>query len=145
MKKFYALTLLLMAFIMAPTNGKSQCKPFAKKVCEKELTPYIHDGNYHVSILSEGETAKIYKTLDAHKNYRIYICGSENIPGIHFQVKDRNQTVIYDNKNDDYKTKWDFVPDSSQEVLISLKVDNSTKESEIPVSGCVSVMIGVKD
>lgn len=145
MKNLYALILLLVAFIMAPTNGKSQCKPFAKKVCKKELTPYIHNGNYHASILTEGETAKIYKTFDAHKSYRIYVCGSENIPKIHFQVLDGNQNVIYDNKNEGYKTKWDFVPESSQELLISLKVDNSAKESEIPVSGCVSVMIGIKE
>lgn len=145
MKRLYTITLLLITFLISPLNGKSQCKPFAKQVCEKELTSYIHNGNYHASILTEGETAKMYKTFDAHKNYRIYICGSENIPKIHFQVLDRNQNVIYDNKNEGYKNKWDFVPDSNQELLISLKIDHSPKESETPLSGCVSVMIGVKD
>ena len=144
MKKLYIITLLLFTLMISPLDGRSQCKHFAKQVCKKELTPFTHNGNYNAAILTEGETAEVYKTFYANQNYRIYICESSVIPKIHFQVLDVNRNVIYDNKNEDFKTKWDFVPESSQQLIISLEVGNSQKDSKDPVSGCVSVMIGVK-
>ncbi|HMA63306.1 MAG TPA: hypothetical protein VKP78_11700 [bacterium] len=145
MKKIFTITLLLAIFMFSPLSGKSQCKHFAKQVCKKELAPYIHNGNYNAAILTEGENAEMIKTFYADQNYRIYICGSAGISKIRFQVMDINRNVIYDNKNDGYKTKWDFIPESSQQLIISLKVGNSHKEGENPVSGCVAIMVGVKE
>jgi hypothetical protein len=145
MKKLLTGTILLIIFLVTPLQGISQCKHFAKQVCKKELNPYIHNGNYNAAILTEGETAEMYKTFYAKQNYRVYICGSSAMPDIHFQVLDVNRNVLYDNKNHDYKMKWDFIPESSQQLIISLKVENSEKESGEPVSGCVAIMIGIKE
>jgi hypothetical protein len=56
-----------------------------------------------------------------------------------------NRNVLFDNSNHDYIEKWDFVPQSSQQLIISLKVGNSEGEAEEPVSGCVAIMIGIKE
>ena len=146
MSKLYHTIVLLTLLMIIPVLGHSQCKHFAKQVCKKELTPYIHNGNYNAAILTEGETAEMYKTFYANQNYRIYICESSAMPKIRFQVLDINRNVLYDNKNNDYKMKWDFVPESSQQLIISLKVEDGKNDSDgEPISGCVAIMIGIKE
>ena len=145
MRKLSNIIFILIIFLAIPLSGKSQCKHFAQQVCKQELAPYIHDGNYNAAILTEGESAEMYKTFYANQNYRIHICGSSVFPPIHFQILDVNRNVLYDNEKDDYAPNWDFMPESSQQLIISLKVKNSDENSEEPVSGCVAIMIGIKE
>jgi len=145
MKKIYNSILVLLILIAVPFTGKSQCKHFAQQVCKKELTPYIHDGNYNAAILTEGESAEMYKTFYSGQNYRIFICGSGNLPNVQFQVLDVNRNVLFDNSSKEYAEKWDFIPQTSQQLIISLKVGNSENEADEPVSGCVAIMIGIKE
>ncbi len=145
MKKIYQILIVLTVLALIPFYGNSQWKSFAKKVCKLELTPYIHDGNYNAAILTEGEDAELYKTFYAGQNYRIYICGSDALPEIEFQVLDVNRNVLYDNRKDDYSRVWDFNLQSSQQLIISLRVKNSEGESEELVSGCVAIMFGIKE
>ena len=147
MKKLYNTILVLFILIVIPFTSDAQCKHFAKQVCIKELSPYIHDGNYNAAILTEGESAEMYKTFYSGQNYRIFICGSGNLPNVQFQVLDVNRNVLYDNSSNDYNEKWDFIPQTSQQLIISLQVgseSNSEAEAE-PVSGCVAIMIGIKE
>ena len=145
MRKIYQIVIILTILALVPFFGKAQCKGFAKKVCKSELAPYIHDGNYNAAILTEGEDAELYKTFYAGQNYRIYICGSDALPEIEFQVLDVNRNVLYDNRKNDYSRVWDFKLQSSQQLIISLRVKNSEGESEELVSGCVAIMFGIKE
>jgi hypothetical protein len=145
MKKLFTLSPILLILLVTPLAGNSQCKHFAKQVCKKELKPFIHNGNFNAAILTEGETAEMYKTFYADQTYRILICGSATMPHINFQVLDINRNVLFDNKQEGYKPAWDFVPESSQQLIISLKVENSEVEGGDPVSGCVAIMIGIKE
>ena len=145
MKKLSGLSLLFIIFMFSSLTGHSQCKHFAKQVCRKELAPYTHNGNYNAAILTEGETAEMIKTFYSDQSYRLYICGSNSLPKIHFQVLDINRNIIYDNKDDGYNPKWDFVPESTRQLIILLKVANGESESGEPISGCVSIMIGMKE
>ena len=145
MKNIYQILIVLTVLALIPFNGNSQCKSFAKKVCKLELTPYIHDGNYNAAILTEGEDAELYKTFYAGQNYRIYICGSDALPDIEFQVLDVNRNVLYDNRKKDYSRIWDFKLESSQQLIISLRVKNSEEEIDELISGCVAIMFGIKE
>ncbi len=145
MKKIYQILIVLTVLALLPFSGNSQCKSFAKKVCKSELMPYIHDGNYNAAILTEGEDAELYKTFYAGQNYRIFICGSDALPEIEFQVLDVNRNVLYDNRKANYSRLWDFKLESSQQLIISLRVKNSEGESEELVSGCVAIMFGIKE
>jgi hypothetical protein len=145
MKKIYQILIVLTVLALLPFSGNSQCKSFAKKVCKSELMPYIHDGNYNAAILTEGEDAELYKTFYAGQNYRIYICGSDALPEIEFQVLDVNRNVLYDNRKANYSRLWDFKLESSQQLIISLRVKNSEGESEELISGCVAIMFGIKE
>jgi hypothetical protein len=146
MKKIYQVLIILTLIALIPFSGYSQCKSFAKKVCKLELTPYIHDGNFNAAILTEGEDAELYKTFYAGQNYRIYICGSDALPQIEFQVLDINRNVLYDNRKSNYSKLWDFKLEASQQLIISLRVKGiDGAASEELISGCVAILFGIKE
>jgi hypothetical protein len=145
MKKFLPYIVLLTLLFALNASIDAQCKGFAKKLCKLELTGYIHDGNYHAAILTEGEEAELYKTFYSGQSYRLAICGSEALPPIEFQVVDAYKNVLYDNKQHDVSGTWDFKLESSQQLKIVVKVPVSAKKSEFPNSGCVAIMFGFQE
>ena len=143
MKKILSIiALVTIAIFVVPKESNAQCKSFAKKVCKMELLPYVHDGIYNATVLSEGETAELYKTFYSGQQYRIAVCGAKELPPIHFQVLDADRNVLYDNEKDNYSTTWDFTLDASQQLLISIQVETSDELSDEILSGCVSVLVG---
>lgn len=144
MRKVYILLIVLIA-AFSTTDSYSQCKGFAKKICKLELMPYIHDGNYHAAILTEGEEAELYKTFYSDQDYRIAICGTDALFDIEFQVIDAYKNVLYDNTKNDMARVWDFKLDASQQLKIAIKVPVSAEQAEYPASGCVAIMFGFKE
>ena len=144
MKRILYLFIITSVLALAPITSQAQCKGFAKKVCRLELDPYIHDGNYHAAILTEGEEAELYKTFYSDQEYRIAVCGSDNLPEIEFAIMDATKKVIYSNKENNYSRVWDFKLESSQQLKIVIKVPPNPDTSEEPMSGCVSIMFGLK-
>ena len=141
------LQVLLIIILIASVNPfvGAQCKGFAKKICKLELIPFIHDGNYHAAILTEGEEAELYKTFYSGQDYRIAVCGSDALGVIEFQVIDGYKNVLFDNREQNNVRIWDFKLESSQQLKITIKVPVGTGESEYPASGCVAIMFGFKE
>ncbi len=144
-RRFYLVFLIAFIGFFTANNIQAQCKSFAKKICKLELIPYIHDGNYHAAVLTEGEEAELYKTFYSGQDYRISICGTDALPDIEFQVIDAYKNVLYDNRDKDMSRIWDFNLESSQQLKIAVKVPLSGEESEYPASGCVAIMFGVNE
>jgi len=130
---------------MIPQAANAQCKQFAKQTCKVGLAPYQHDGNYHAALLIEGEEAELYKTFYSNTDYRIGVCGANNLSDIEFKVVDSNGKVLYNNKNKDYEWKWDFKLESSQQLKIVVKVPVPDGQVEEPKEGCVAIMFGFKE
>jgi len=145
MKRTIPALLLLAALFAVNYTTYAQCKGFAKKICKQELTPYIHDGNYHAAILTEGEEAELYKTFYSGQNYRISVCGAEPLTKIEFQIVDGYKNILYDNREHDNAMSWDFKLESSQQLKIIIKVPVSNKQAEYPFSSCVAIMFGFKE
>jgi hypothetical protein len=145
MKKYLPYIITLAVLVVFNISVNAQCKGFAKKLCKLELTGYIHDGNYHAAILTEGEEAELYKTFYTGQNYRLAICGSETLPAIEYQVVDAYKNVLFDNKKHDMAATWDFKLESSQQLKIVVKVPVSAKKAEFPNSGCVAIMFGFQE
>lgn len=145
MKRSLFVSLLLLSFIVIPFNSSAQCKQFAKNTCKVGLTPYQHDGNYHAAVLLEGEEAELYKTFYSGTDYRIGVCGANNLGDIEFSVIAGNGKVLYDNKYNDYEWKWDFRLESSQQLKIVVKVPVTDGLAEEPKEGCVAIMFGFKE
>jgi len=145
MKRIVQISLIAtLLFAFNAFNANAQCKGFAKKICRAELGPYTHDGNYHAAILVEGEEAELYKTFYSDQEYRLAICGSENLPAIEFKVMDANKNILYSNAEDDFSRTWDFKLESSQQLKLLIKVTTFEQLSDDPANGCVAIMFGFK-
>ena len=145
-KKGIFFISLIVCMISLPTALSAQCKQFAKNTCKAGLEPYQHDGNYHAALLIEGEEAELYKTFYSDRNYRIGVCGANNLEPIEFKVLDtRNGKVLYDNSLKDFEWKWDFTLESSQQLKIMVKVPVPDASVEEPEEGCVAIMFGSLD
>jgi hypothetical protein len=145
MKRSLFVSILFVVIALVPVKAYGQCKQFAKNTCKVGLSPYQHDGNYHAAILLEGEEAELYKTFYSDTEYRIGICGANNLGEIEFSITDGNGKVLYDNKFHGYEWKWDFKLDSSQQLKIVVKVPVSKGMADEPKEGCVAIMFGFKD
>ena len=145
-KKGVLFISLLACMITLPVAMNAQCKQFAKNTCKAGLESYQHDGNYHAALLIEGEEAELYKTFYSDREYRIGVCGANNLEAVEFKVVDtRNGKVLYDNSLNDYDWKWDFNLESSQQLKIMVKVPVPDTSLEEPEEGCVAIMFGSKD
>jgi len=142
MKKIFGSLIIALVIVALPNMVEAQCKNFAKKICKLELLPYVHDGIYNATVLSEGETAELYKTFYSGQEYRVTVCGDENLPPIQFQVLDAERNVLYDNKKHQFAKSWDFKLQSSKQLIISIQVQTSDELSDQILSGCVSVLVG---
>ena len=145
MKRFWIIAIPLV-LILVTQLGYSQCKNFAKKVCKSELAPYLHDGNYNAAILTEGEDAELFKTFYAGQEYRIAVCASSTLPKVEFILMDTQRNVLYSNKSNNYTPYYDFKAETTQMLIISVKVSNksTTAAADELVSGCVAIMFGLK-
>src|SRR5690554_4001610 len=119
-------TLLVgLSVSLVPLKGNAQCKNFAKRICRLELAPFIHDGNYNAAILTEGEDAELFKTFYSGQEYRVSVCGSESLEKIEFQVLDVERRLLYTNAQDNYNSYWDFKVESTQQLIIFVKVHDN--------------------
>lgn len=142
--KINKIFIILAALVFtAGTVVNAQCKSFAKKTCLPELGSYTHDGNYHATILSEGEEAELYKTFFSDMEYRMSVCSDENLPPVEFLVLDADRNILYSSKDNNNSRTWDFRLQSSQQLRIVLKVPSGQNEG-VPAQGCVSIMFGFR-
>ncbi|TAJ13642.1 hypothetical protein DMA11_07990 [Marinilabiliaceae bacterium JC017] len=142
----YQRFLLVSLFVLV-TNvflSDGQCISFAKNVCKSELGKFVHDGNYNATILSEGETAEVYKTFFDGQAYRIAVCKVEGLPRILFKVIDSEGEVLFDNSEHDYTTTWDFGVETTQLLTIQLNVLEKDEESLEKEAGCVAILFGIR-
>ena len=145
-KKGILFISVVACMIALPAAMNAQCKQFAKNTCKASLDPYQHDGNYHAALLIEGEEAELYKTFYSDREYRIGVCGANNLEAVEFKVVDtRDGKVLYDNSLNDYGWKWDFNLESSQQLKIMVKVPVPEANVDEPEEGCVAIMFGSRD
>lgn len=146
MKKIISAIAIIILLASFTSFVSAQCKGFAKEKGKLILNPYLHDGNYHAAILVEGEEADLYKTCYADQQYRLVVCGAENLGTIEFKVIDANKNVLFDNTQHNNVKFWDFKLESSQQLRIVVKVPaNAQKKTDADINtGCVAIMFGFK-
>jgi hypothetical protein len=145
MKKIFQFTVAIALLTLLPLAVNAQCKGFAKKICKVELYPYTHDGNYHAAVLTTGEEAELYKTFYSDTDYRISICGADNLPDIEFRIIDSDRNIIYTNRDHEFSRIWDFRLEASQQLKISVKVPAPDGMPEEASQGCVAIMFGFQE
>ncbi len=135
---------LFALLLMISGHAGAQCFSYARHVCKAQLKGYVPDGNYNATILSEGETAEIHKTFYSGQEYRVVICKVDSLPPVYFQVIDEKDNVLFDSKDHDKTNSWNFILETTQKLIIRVKVTEKDKFSMAKVSGCIAVMFSIK-
>jgi len=145
MKQNYRIALIIIALLFSVYQSNSQCKSFAKEKAKTQLTPYIHDGNFNSMYFTEGEVAEMFKAFYSGQSYRMIIASDDNLPAVEFKILDSERKVLFDNTEHKLVQKWDFKLESSQQLIISIKVPVSKEHLDSPDNldvGCVAVLFG---
>ena len=145
MKKIFKVVAFFTILATIPMIGSAQCKGFTKKQCLPALEPYIYNGQLNSAILIEGDVAELLLTFYGGQDYRIYVCYQENIGKVEFRLLDTERNVIFHNKEQDFVKFWDFAANSTQQLIIQVKVPEGENRSKIIQSGCVSILVGFKN
>ncbi|MCK5535901.1 MAG: hypothetical protein KAI79_03690 [Bacteroidales bacterium] len=139
---------LLIVFIISLSLGiftsvKAQCVDFAEKIGLTLLNTevYQHDGYLNSIVLESGEHIDVVKPFFKGRKYRIVvIADSKTFEYVNFKVINSNKIVIYNNKADAYTSIWEFIPQESENLIISVKVP----DAKIGMSrACVAIITGV--
>ncbi len=141
------ITALAIALILTPSLTNAQCKSYTKRTCRPMLDPFTHNGQMNTAVLVPGDEADILLTFYSGQEYRLLVCGQEQIGTTTFEVMDTDKNLIYDSsKDDEGKNYFDFKVASTQQLIVRVKV-NEDKEitHDIVPEGCVSILIGFKD
>jgi len=144
MLRKFRLIFLFAVYVFVATQTDAQCFSYARAVCKTELGDFVHDGNYNATILSEGETAEIYKTFFTGQEYRIIVCKVDSLPQVDFQIIDEKEEILFDSKEHGGVNIWDFKLETTQQLIIRVEVSEKDKTSNEKVSGCVSILFGIK-
>ena len=121
-----------------------QCKSFTKNECKPKLSPYIYNGQLNSAVLNEGDVAELMLTFYSEQDYRILVCGAEELGDIEFILKDAGGQELFTNSDHKMVSFWDFQTKSTQQLIIEVSVPQ-TSTGELYKSGCVSILVGFKD
>jgi hypothetical protein len=133
--------LLVIGFFLA-ANTSAQCVSFARAIAKPELAPFLHDGNFNATILGEGETIVLKKTVFQGQKYRLVIKGVPELPGLHYRILDTDSKVLFDNASHGYISKWDFDIQTTRTLQVEITVLEDDKP-ETSIGGCVAVLFGL--
>jgi len=96
------------------------------------------------AVLFPGDSADIMLTFYSEQQYRLVICAEEQLGDVSYKVSDIERNLIFDSKNSDSKV-FDFIVESSQQLVISVEVPKSENTHDINFQGCVAVLVGFKN
>ncbi len=145
MKKEIKIIILLLAVLSLSSQlAVAQCKSFTKAACKPELKPFVHDGIFNSTNLTEGESIELYKTFYSDQEYRLLVCSSDNLPTPKIQILDSDRNVLFDNTKEGLSQNWDFKLDETQMVVVSVVIPESKEKNKEIQQGCCSIMVGFK-
>ena len=135
----------LAGMIAMPGFLSAQCKGFTKKECIPDLKPYVYNGQLNSAVLNEGDVAELLLTFYSGQDYRVFLCGQPILGNLEFRLLDTDRNVIFYNKDHDFVKFWDFKSNSTQQLIVQVRVPVGESRSEIVQSGCVSILVGFKE
>lgn len=125
---------------MVSYTVQAQCRDFDEPACKETLSPYINYGNFISTVMADGEYAELNMTFYSKTDYRLAICGLEQVDDLEFRVFDADHNLLFKSKDKNFTRTWDFNLEESQQLIIAIIIP----ERQSSVSGCVAVMHGLK-
>ncbi len=138
--KLFIVLILAISF----TNVYSQ-KRFVKNKCLPVLKPFVYNGQLNSANLAEGDIAELLLTFYGGQDYRILVCSQEVLGNVEFKLFDTNKNLIFSNKDHDYINYWDFTSNTTQQLVVRVKVPKQEDSGDIKQSGYVSILVGFKE
>lgn len=136
------IAFLVFFSVALSSNANAQCNGFTKKKCMPTLAPYIHNGQLNSTTLMAGETAELLMTFYSGQDYRISVCGQDQLGKVQFNLLDVNKKLLFSNKDHSLATTWDFNVKSTQQIIVEVIIPEV--KSALAPSGCVAVLVGFK-
>lgn len=140
----YSIVTFLAVFLFSINTTFAQCKNFTMKKCMPGLAPFLHNGQLNSTTLSPGESAEMQMTFYSGQEYRLLICGQEILGNVAFKVTDMDKKSLFDSRDHDNASTWDFKMTSTQQIIIEVIVPNSKSTNDLTQSACVSMLVGYK-
>jgi len=138
--------ILFLAVLMMTIDVEAQCKRFTQKNCLPTLSPFTNNGQINSTTLYGGDSASMNMTFYSLLDYRLMVCAHPVLgEGAFFRVKDGDGEVLYssEGKPTNY---WDFRVNSTQDLHIDVVIPEDSEDvSDMPPSGCVSIILGFKE
>jgi len=134
----YVSFFALFVFFSVPSNA--QCRQFAVSK-KKQLEDFIHDGAYTSISMKPAQNVQFTKTFYKGQRYRLVLDGAAELGKLELRVFDQNQSLVYSNMDDGVSKKWDFMVESTRNLIIMVSIP---KSANMNTTGCVSVLIGFK-
>lgn len=127
-------------------DSNAQCKRFTEKQCLPALNPFTNNGQINNATLFEGDSASLIMTFYSLLDYRLMVCAHDVLgDSVHFKVRDNDGNVLF-NSITAGKDNWDFRVNSTQDLMVSvIAPEDPENVTDIPASGCVSVIVGFKE
>ncbi len=136
--------VLLVAIVFSANSAFSQ-KKFVKNHCLPVLEPFVYNGQLNSAMLAEGDVAELLLTFYSGQDYRLLICSQEVLENVEFKLFDTNKNLIFSNKDHDFINYWDFTSNTTQQLVVRVKVPKQENETDIVQSGYVSILVGFKE
>jgi hypothetical protein len=126
----YFRGILLTGFVfLLSFSSYAQCIGFARGVVKPELAPFVHDGNYNATILGEGESVILRKTVFDGQKYRLVVKGVPALPPIWVKIVDAEGEILFDNADHEYVSRWDFDVQTTRTLSIEVAILEDGDES----------------
>lgn len=145
MKTTLKVLLAGFLFLAMAGNVSAQCNQYAKKSCMPELNPFTHNGQLNIQQMAPGDEAELDLTFYSGMSYKLLICAQEAIGKARFQVFDSKDKVVFDNKDHDFASSWEFEVASTQKMKVVVIIPPGSKSAnELSKVGCAAVLVGFK-
>lgn len=145
MKTTLKVVLAGFLFFAMAGNVSAQCNQYAKKNCMPELNPFTHNGQLNIQQMAPGDEAELDLTFYSGMSYKLLICAQEAIGKARFQVFDSKDKVVFDNKDHDFASSWEFEVASTQKMKVVVIIPPGSKSAnELSKVGCAAVLVGFK-
>ncbi|MBN2891978.1 MAG: hypothetical protein JXL97_08935 [Bacteroidales bacterium] len=152
--------LPLILFLFLPFLIKAQCKEYIKSIAADVLDPYVLDGNFFAPVIYEGEEISLTRTFLAGQKYKIAVVGMDFFEK-EITIKDQDGFIVFKNyrikrkESDQYftdyegyqvdcmsSTYWEFQLEQSQNLTITVKLDQKAKRKKDRLRGCLGIVVG---
>lgn len=132
------ILLLSLAGSLA-VQAQELCASIAER-CEQHITAqYIPDGQFYRALLQGDEQAEFNLTLFGGTTYRVAACSGDTDGILVFSVVDRENNVLFSNKDQGNAPFWDLSVANTIDVRVEAGLDPSKAGS-----GCAVMLIGFK-